>query len=144
MKVYSEQELDKTVKVLSQKVQGEYIARIDDKRKTTRGYEVEIEVPDGFNLSHVKTATRQALAESKDYPDFVYMRTFECAGNAKDSTKRSPLRKVLSREKLALNKRFQERALREAAKNKKSARKVGGVIEDESDYDANGLPPVIG
>lgn len=136
--------LNQKVKLVLLRVKGDYIARIDERRRTSRRYEVDIHVPEGFTPSEVKRATPRVLLEHKDYGDFITMRTFEFEGKGK-KTDRTAQRKDFYREKdLRRFAKLREEAARELAARGKRYEDGGVALADTTEYDdETGLPPVI-
>lgn len=75
----TEAELNAMIKMVEITVTGQYIARLNEKNKTTKRYEIQVQVPENFTRSDIKRLTALAL---KSYPDFVMMRTHEHDGKA--------------------------------------------------------------
>ncbi len=135
----SEKQLSEKVKLVEVKVAGEYIARIDDKRKTSKGYEIVIHVPEKFNKSDIKRATPKAL-NAKFPGEFVSMRTFDQVGTSKKVEKTCIRRELYTKRELE---RF-ERLRKEIAKGRAGEIATHRALGDTSDYDPKtGLPPVI-
>lgn len=144
MFIPSESELKQKVKLVEVPVTGSYWAQVGDLRRK-KNYSVIVRVPEKFNKSDLRRATPKVLENAEEYGDFIYMRTFEQAGEAKKIKDTVALSKLYSDGEL---KRFAK--LREQQKDGIAAeRKAMGDIEkgiagDTSDYDPDtGLPPVI-
>lgn len=136
----TEKQLTEKVKLVEITVFGDYIARIDDRRKTSRRYEVKVLVPEKYTKSDIKRATPKTLLESKEYKDFVSMRTFEQSGAAKKTDKTITRRDLYTMRELERFKKLRSEMLKNKQKESKERRALG----DTSDYDeTTGLPPVI-
>ena len=140
----SEKDLDNQVKLVEIKVTGEYIARIDDKRRTSRRYEIAINVPEGYSLSDIKRQTPKALMESKEYTDFITMRTFEQApAKPKKTDKTIRLRDFYSQREIERFSKLRKHVKADKAEEMKARRGSPGMAADDSDYDPEtGLPPL--
>lgn len=136
----TEKQLAEKVKLSEITVTGEYIARIDERRKTSRRYEIKVMVPQDFTKSDIKRLTPKALAVSKEYGDFVSMRTFHQEGPAK-KTEKTIVRKDLYREhELARFKKLRT----EMQKGRRAEVDERKRLGDTTEYDEKtGLPPVI-
>jgi hypothetical protein len=142
----TEKDLAKKIKLVQIKVKGSYVAAIDERRKTKRNYSVEVMVPEGFNKSDIKRATPKVLMEHKDYPDFVFMRTFMHDGSAvKKTDKTITMRDLYSDRELERFKKFRAEVAKDKASEKKGRGDLDrGIPGDTSDIDPDtGLPPVI-
>lgn len=140
--VPTEKDLDAKVKLVEIEVYGEYIARIDDKRKTSKRYEIKVLVPEGFNLSDIKRLTPKALMKSPDHGDFVTMRTFERIEKAPKKTDATIKRRDLyTMQELSRFKKVRAEILK-SQKDEKSARHSGGAM-DTTEYGDDGLPPLV-
>lgn len=139
----TEKELKTKVDLVEIEVEGEYLARIDEKRRTSKRYSVKVKVPKKFTLSDVKRLTPKTL--DKKHDDFMYMRTFEVSGKPKDIKEKVELQELYSARDLS---RFKKARLEDKKADK--AEKAGrgdlekGIPGDTSDYDPDtGLPPVV-
>ncbi len=141
----SEKELRQKVKLVEINVKGAYMAAIDERRKTSRNYKVKVLVPEGFTKSDIKRATPKILAEHKDYPDFVFMRTFVQDGAAKKTDKEIVRRELYSDRELQRFAKFRAEADKDAKQEGKARGNIEkGIPGDVSDIDPDtGLPPVI-
>ena len=136
----TEKQLADKVKLVEISVKGEYIARIDERRKTSRRYNIKVLVPEKFTKSDIKRATPKALNEHKDTPDFVSMRTFEQDGPAKKTEKTITRRDLYTLRELERFKKVRNDLARSRGVEKKTRASLG----DTSEYDEiTGLPPVI-
>jgi hypothetical protein len=141
----TEKQLKSKVKLVSVPVKGEYTAAIDEKRKVSRRYKVDVLVPEGFTKSDLKRQTPRVLAEHKDYVDFVFMRTFFQDGTAKKTDKTIVLAELYSDRELERFSKFRK----EADMDKRNEQKARGNLDkgipgDVSDIDPDtGLPPVF-
>lgn len=141
----TEKELKARVKLVSVPVKGEYMAAIDEKRKVSRRYKVDVLVPEGFTKSDLKRLTPRVLREHKDYVDFVMMRTFYQDGTAKKTEKTMVRADLYSDREIA---RFTKFRKEQAADGKRERAAMGdrdaGKPGDTSEYDPDtGLPPVV-
>lgn len=132
-------QLGEKIKMVEVEVEGEFIARIDDKRKTSKGYKVKVFVPEKFNKSDIKRATPKAL-DAAYKGEFVSMRTFDQVGNAKKSDKTVARSTLYSKRELERFARLREEI---AAREKKKKKAGDGEAEDSTEYGEDGLPPVI-
>lgn len=125
-------------------VVGEYIARIDERRRTSRRYKVKVKVREGFNLGDLKRATAKHLVEDKAYEDFITMRTFQQDGKATATKETAKLKSFYSEYELSRIERLRKDSLREEQKER-TMRNEGGVkIGDTTEYEeATGLPALI-
>lgn len=144
----SEKDLDQKVKLVQIKVTGEYIARIDDKRNTSKHYEIDVLVPERFTLSDVKRQTPKALQSSKDFTDFVFMREFHVAdGNPKKTEKTATRRSLMTPRELVRIQKLRREALEDQKKEaaRRGIRTDAGVsLQDDTNYDPKtGLPPLV-
>lgn len=141
----TEKELKQKVKLVSVPVKGEYIAAIDEKRKVSRRYKVDVLVPEGFNKSDLKRQTPRVLREHKDFIDFVSMRTFFQDGTAKKTEKTIVRQELYSDRELARFAKFRKEAAQDARLEQKARGDLDkGISGDTSDYDPDtGLPPVV-
>lgn len=147
MKIYTREELESKVPSITVQVEGEYIARIDERRRTVRRYSIELELPQSFNNSNVKNRVPEILSEHKDYEDFMSMRTFYVVSEPKPTGRKPILRTLLSRAQISRNDRNRERALREQKKDHAMQREqisIGVAMDNSENLDERGLPPVIG
>lgn len=136
----TEAQLKDSVKLVEVTVFGEYIARIDERRKTSKRYEVKVNVPENFNKSDLKRATPKVLATHKDFGDFISMRTFTQEGAAKKTDKTIKRRDLYSIRELDRFKKLREEIAREKKRERAERAKYG----DTSEYDdETGLPPVV-
>jgi hypothetical protein len=136
----TEKQLSEKVKLVEITVFGEYIARIDERRKTSKRYEVKVLVQEGYNKSDIKRATPKILITSKDFGDFVSMRTFEQVGTAKKTDKTMVRRDLYTLRELDRFKKLRA----EIKKEQDAERKTRARYGDTSEYDEKtGLPPVI-
>jgi hypothetical protein len=135
-------QLSEKLKLVEVTVHGEFIARIDDKRKTSKGYKLSVFVPEKFNKGDLKRATPRALAEK--YPgEFVSMRTFEQVGAPKKSDKTALRSSIYSAREIERFAKLRKEMIAAASK-KRTVYENGILVEDSSDVDPNtGLPPVI-
>jgi hypothetical protein len=144
--VPTEKELNARVKLVEVTVRGDYIARIDEKRKTTRPYTIKVKVPEGFSRSDVKRLTPPALRDSEKHPDFIIMRTHTCDGKATPTKETIKRRDLYTAHDLARFERVRVQALKEG-RNEQALRnhqRAAGGISDTSDYDPRtGLPPLV-
>lgn len=141
----SEKDLAKKVKVVEVPVKGDYIAAIDERRKTSRRYKVTVEVPENFTKSDLKRLTPRVLREHKDYEDFVAMRTFQQDGAPKKTTKTMALKEMYSDREIQRFAKFRKEAALDAKKERSSRGDLDkGIPGDVSEIDPDtGLPPVI-
>ncbi len=141
----TEKELKQRVKLVSVPVKGEYIAAIDEKRKVSRRYKVDVLVPEGFNKSDLKRQTPRILREHKDFVDFVSMRTFYQDGTAKKTEKTIIRCDLYSDREIARFTKFRKEAATDAKRERASmGDKETGKPGDVSEYDPDtGLPPVV-
>ncbi len=138
----TEKQLQQKVKLVEVAVKGEYIARIDERRRTSRRYEIKVLVPEGFNKSDLKRATAKTLLEHKDFEDFITMRTFEQSGKATATKETRKLADFYNMRELERMKRARQKELQEDAKERGDAKL--GKSGDTSDYDdKTGLPALI-
>lgn len=136
----TEKELAQKVKLVEVKVRGEYIARIDERRKTSKKYDIVVEAPERFTKSDLKRLTPRALIADDKIQDFVSMRTFDSYGTPKKTNKTMTRRDIYTQRELN---RF-DKIRREAAKQRRQELIERRTLGDTSDYDENtGLPPVI-
>lgn len=127
----SEKELEQTVKLVEVNVEGEYIARIDEKRKTTRAYKVTVQVQEGHNKSDIKRLVPAAIREKHE--DFVSMRTFYPKGKPKATSEKCKLKDLYNDMELA---RFAKQRL-------KRQKELDALAHDE-DIDPNtGMPHFV-
>jgi hypothetical protein len=141
----TEKDLKQKVKLVSVPVKGDYIAAIDERRKTSRRYKVDVMAPEGFTKSDLKRLTPRVLREHKDYGDFVSMRTFYQDGTPKKTEKTVVRGDLYSDREIARFARFRKE-FEADAKNEGRARGNldKGIPGDTSDYDPDtGLPPVV-
>lgn len=141
----TEKQLKAKVKIVEVPVKGDYIAAIDERRKTSRRYRVTVEAPEGFTKSDLKRLTPRVLREHKDYEDFVAMRTFQQDGLAKKTQKTMVLGDMYSDRELQRFAKFRKEAAADARAESKSRGDLDkGIPGDTSDIDPDtGLPPVI-
>lgn len=141
----SEKDLKKRVKLVQIKVKGQYMAAIDERRKVSRNYAVDVMVPENFTKSDIKRLTPRVLAEHKDYGDFVFMRTFHQDGNPKKSDKTILMADLYSERQLRQFSKFRKEAAQDAKKESSAKGDIDlGIPGDVSEYDPDtGLPPVI-
>lgn len=141
----TEKELKQKVKLVSVPVKGDYIAAIDEKRKVSRRYKVEVMVPEGFTKSDLKRQTPRVLREHKDYVDFVSMRTFYQDGTAKKTEKSITRQDLYSDREIARFTKFRKEAAMDARNEQKARGNLDkGIAGDTSDYDPDtGLPPIV-
>lgn len=136
----TEKQLAEKVKLVEITVFGEYIARIDERRKTSKRYEVKVLVPENFTKSDVKRATPKMLITGKEFGDFVSMRTFEQTGAAKKTDKTITRRDLYTLRELDRFKKLRAEMKKADEAERRDREKYG----DTSDYDRKtGLPPVI-
>ena len=141
----TEKELKQKVPMVEVPVKGEYIAAIDERRKTIRRYRITVLVPAGFTKSDLKRQTPRVLREHADYVDFVVMRTFFQDGVAKKTTKEMTLASMYSERELARFAKLRKEVDADArAEAKQRGDTQKGIPGDTSEYDPDtGLPPVI-
>lgn len=141
----SESDLKKRVKMVKIYVKGEYMAAIDERRKVSRRYRVDVLVPENFTKSDIKRLTPRVLAEHPDYGDFVFMRTFHQDGKPAKSEKTMVMANLYSDRELARFAKIRKDEQKEKAAEKKAMGNVDeGIPGDISEYDPDtGLPPVI-
>lgn len=142
----TEKQLKSKVKLVQITVKGEYMAAIDERRKVSRRYKVDVLVPENFTKSDIKRQTPRVLREHKDYGDFVMMRTFHQEGTiAKKTDKTITLADLYSDRELARFAKFRKEAEADARTEKKARGDLDkGIPGDTSDIDPDtGLPPVI-
>lgn len=141
----TEKELKQRVKLVTVPVKGEYMAAIDEKRKVSRRYKVDVLVPEGFTKSDLKRLTPRVLREHKDYVDFVMMRTFFQDGVAKKTEKTMIRGELYSDRELARFAKFRKEQASDIKRERSSlGDKDTGKPGDVSEYDPNtGLPPVV-
>lgn len=141
----SEKELAKKVKLVEVPVKGEYIAAIDERRKTSRRYNVKVLVQEGFTKSDLKRQTPRVLREHKDFEDFVAMRTFQQDGPAKKTDKTIVLRELYSDREIARFSKFRKEVEADGRSERKNRGDLDkGIPGDVSEIDPDtGLPPVI-
>lgn len=138
----TEKQLQAKVALVEVTVKGEYIARIDERRRTSRRYEVKVKVPTGFNKSDLKRATAKTLLEHKDFEDFITMRTFEQSGKPAPTKETRKLADFYNMRELERMKRGRAKELQEDAKERGNAKL--GKSGDTSDYEeSTGLPALI-
>ena len=138
----TEKELATKVKLVEVSVKGEYIARIDERRRTSRRYVIDVLVPHGFNKSDLKRTTAKTLLEHPDFEDFITMRTFEQNGKAVASKETRTLADFYSMRELERMKRGRAQEAKEELKERGNAKL--GRSGDTSDYDEKtGLPALI-
>lgn len=136
--VPTEEDLRRQVKLVEIVVDGDYIARIDEKRKTSRTYKTKLLVPEGFNKSDIKRLLPHHLRQEKE--DFIALRTFYPGKDApKKTEKKSKLGDLYSARELAQFKKWRD----EAAKAGKAELAERASTGDISRYGDDGLPPVI-
>lgn len=141
----TEADLNKKLKLVEITVKGDYIARIDDKRTTSKPYEISVLVPENFTPSDVKRQTPVALKNSKEYSDFVYMRTHENTGAKPVKTDKTATRKeLMSRREIVRIEKLRREAAQMAKQDKVKAYAGGRVIDTtpDEDLDERGLPPL--
>lgn len=141
----SEKELDGQVKLVEVRVWGDYIARLDEKRRTSKRYEIDVLVPSGYTASDVKRQTPKALMASKEYKDFMVMRTFNQDGKEKKTEKTAKLRDLYSQRDIDRFRKNRSDAEQEqrAEHLARSSRKDG--VGDTTEYeDETGLPRLVG
>jgi hypothetical protein len=141
----TEKQLKAKVKLVQISVKGEYMAAIDERRKVSRRYKVDVLVPENFTKSDIKRQTPRVLAEHKDYGDFVFMRTFFQDGPAKKTDKTKVLADLYSDRELARFGKFRKEAAIDAKKENAARGDIDkGKPGDVSEIDPDtGLPPVI-
>lgn len=143
----TEKELKKTVKLVEVKVTGTYIARIDERRRTTRKFDVAVLVPEKFDAADVKRLTARALLEDPDLGDFMTMRTHTMTGKPKKTAQTAVLEDMYSERELIWfrkkNAELQKERAAEAAYGKLHGIDGGGSMVDSTEYGDDGLPPVI-
>lgn len=138
----TEKQLQAKVKLVEVTVKGEYIARIDERRRTSRRYTVKVLVPEGFNKSDLKRATAKTLLEHKDFEDFITMRTFEQSGKPVPSKETRKLADFYSMRELERMKRGRAQELKDELKDRGNTRL--GKSGDTSEYEeSTGLPALI-
>lgn len=131
-KTPTEGQLESRIKLVEAKVTGTYIARIDERRKTVRQYEIVVMLPEKWDLGFAKRLTAKALMESKEYPDVVAMRTYEVQGVPKKTDKTAKLKEMYDIHTLE----------RYARINKQKASGVVPADADEMEDDGS-LPPLV-
>lgn len=135
MFIPTEKQLASKVKLVEVTVKGGYIARIDEKRKTKRNYEVKVLLPENFTMSDVKRLTPRALAEQKE--DYVTMLTFSHDGKAKKTDKTIVLRELYNENHLRRFAKARQDIVQEKRKEIAERQAVG----DDQEYDEKtGLP----
>lgn len=139
----TEKELRQKVKCVSVKVTGQYIAMIDERRRTSRKYDVSVVVPEKFTSADLKRATAKTLLEHPDMGDFVTMRTFERADNKVVPVKEPrQLSDFYSLRALDRMKRQREAEAKEESKARGNVDK--GISGDTSEYNPRtGLPDLV-
>ena len=139
----TDRELRQKVRLVEIKVEGSYIAAIDERRKVSRKFKVEVLVPENFTKSDVKRLTPHVLMEHKEYPDFVTMRTFEQKGPIKKTDKTVLLSELYSDRELTRMKRARARRADDDDGDEAMPR-VSANVADTTEYDPDtGLPPFI-
>lgn len=98
-KIPSVADLEKYIKMVEIGVTGDYIARIDEKRKTTKKFSIQVLVPENFTRSDVKRQTALALQKSEKHEDFIMMRTHEYDGKAPKKSEVKKKRKEMFTER---------------------------------------------
>lgn len=143
----TERDLNQKVKLISIMVSGQYLARIDERRKTSRPYKVEVLVPEKFTKSDIKRQTPKTLLEHKDFGDFVAIRTYDEDRKTIKKTDKSIARRELYslRELQRFEKlRAEEDRERKLEMGERKVKNRGGVlVGDTSEYGDDGLPPVV-
>lgn len=142
----SEKDLDQKVKLVSIRVTGEYIANIGNKQTISKHYEIDVLVPERYLGSDVKRQTPKTLQSSKEFPDFLFMRTWNVEGQPKKTEKTATRRSLMSARELVRLQKFRREALQEQKSEaaRRGMRNDGGVrIGDTTDYGKNGLPPLV-
>ncbi len=134
--VPSEADLARKVKLVEITVEGEYIAILDEKRRTKKNFKTLLLVPEGFNKSDIK---RLVPRELRKHPDFIALRTFEQTAPAKKTEKTSKLGDLYSPRELAQFKKWRD----EINKAKKAELAERAATGDASRYGDDGLPPVV-
>jgi hypothetical protein len=119
----SDKELNSKVKMVQVEVEGQYLAQLDERRRTSRTYKIKVLVPEGFTMAHVKHLTPLALREAKD--DFMGMRTFKVLGKP-----------AATKESIILKELYTEFQLRRFAK-KRLKRAVAEKAARQRYFDAN-------
>lgn len=137
-------DLARKVNLVEITVTGEFIGRIDEKRKTSYPYKIQVLVPEKFNGSDIKRLTAKALLHDEKYPNFIAMRTWSHDGKSKKTDQKIVRSELYSQRELE---RF-DKVRREIEKNardevKERGRAGIGIAEDTSDYGDDGLPPLI-
>lgn len=136
-KIPSEKELNSTVKLVELKVEGTYIARLDERRRTTKKYSVMVLLPEGYGASDVKRLTARTLYEHPDLADFMSMRTHMAVGKPKKTTKTAILRDTYSDRDLAWFSR------KHAVDGDEEQYAPQQGIVDSTEYGDDGLPAVV-
>lgn len=138
MFIPTEKELNSSIKLVEVQVKGSYIARLDEKRKTTRNYDIKVLLPEKFTMSDVKRLTPRALAEQME--DFVTIRTFEPHGKVKKTEKTSKLKELYNEPQLRRFAKLRKDIVQERKKDEVERKTIG----DDQDYDPNtGMPYFI-
>lgn len=134
----TDSDLKKQVSLVEIEVSGEYIARIDEKRRTTRSYKIKVLVPQGYNKGDIKRLTPRQLMKDKE-GDFIALRTFEETGGPKKTEKKAALSTLYSSRELARFSKLNGEFKKERDRESDERRQLG----DTSQYGNDGLPPVI-
>lgn len=143
MYVPTVRELEDKLKLVEIEVEGQYIAMIDEKRRTSRIYKTKLLVPEGFTKSEIKRLVPKQLQKEKD--DFMSLRTFQQVGDKATKTEKTMKRKELySSVELARFEKLRADEERMEALRRGGGSVVRGGVQDDTEYDPNtGLPPVI-
>jgi len=143
-----------TIKELSEKVQmviipvkGEYIARLDEKRKTVKPLSVNVMVPAKHNISDIKRAVIMHMEKERPYDDYVSVRTWMQTGPARKTDATKVLAETYTQNDLDRFEKLRHEAAAEAAR-KASIYNAGGWHSpsmgiDSTEYGDDGLPPLI-
>lgn len=144
--IYTQKQLDSTVKCVEVEVKGSYIARVNDRMREVKPYKIKVLLPEKFTKSDLKRqAARTLLADDKDHPQFLTMRTFEQAGKPTASKSTKKLRDFFSYQELERMERLRLEAEKAAKEEKKARGNIAkGIAGDTSEYDEKtGLPPLV-
>ena len=143
MYVPTKKELEDKLRLVEIEVEGQYIAMIDEKRRTSRIYKTKLLVPEGFTKSEIKRLVPKQLQKEKE--DFMSLRTFNQVGDKATKTDKTMKRKDLySSVELARFEKLRADEERMEELQRGGGSVISGGVRDDTEYDPNtGLPPVI-
>jgi hypothetical protein len=144
-KYLTEEELDRTVNVLKIMVSGQYTLRGEHRKEVIENhYDAEIEVPEGYNLGHVKLGINRYIRKELHG---IRARTFAVDHDIEPVLlpHKRRVRDFMSDKGLRDNERLKREYAREKLQRKQEAEMIAAghapsELIDDSQYGADGLP----